>query len=543
MIVTTRGAPGWSKIDHLPKFFIADQNAVPIGIAPVPRGNPSANHIEKDLLLAEALAITTTGVGSHGPNAHRALREFVGIPHTAIDHQPSPAIFNGQGTQVAAHQGTAVTTTAIDHQDPPVARGFQDLADQGVVFEAFQGGDRSGHSGLTTVVLEHGWQDPQRPGLQEFFVGITQIGSGCGQGKLRALWRLSREFRFVHSGHKTTSPPRSCKNPSMTTILSVFLAALILAYVLEPIAEGLHRLGVPRKLSALTAVVAGLAAAIGLMILLINIVQRELPLVKDQAPKWIGDVQTWAAPQLERLNVQLDWNQIKEQLISKVTQHFSANADTMVSNVIDTVLTSTQTFIAAIGAIVLIFFVVFYLLIDWGKFFSRAAEFVPPRYRDTVKNLAKECDELLSQYLRGQLVVMLILAAYYALALSMIGMAGGVAIGILTGLAIFIPYIGFGVGLVLAVISALLQFGPSWALLGVLAVYAVGQLVESFFLTPKLVGERIGLHPVAVIFALLFFGSLFGFFGVLLALPAAAIVLVTLRYVRNHYEDSDWFKK
>lgn len=186
---------------------------------------------------------------------------------------------------------------------------------------------------------------------------------------------------------------------------------------------------------------------------------------------------------------------------------------------------------------------VFYLLIDWGKCFSRAAEFVPPRYRETIKNLAKECDELLSQYLRGQLVVMLILAAYYALALSMIGMAGGVAIGILTGLAIFIPYIGFGVGLVLAVISALLQFGPSWTLLAVLAVYGVGQVVESFFLTPKLVGERIGLHPVAVIFARLFFGSLFGFFGVLLALPAAAIVLVTLRYIRNHYEDSDWFKK
>lgn len=329
----------------------------------------------------------------------------------------------------------------------------------------------------------------------------------------------------------------------MTSILSVFLAALILAYVLEPIAEGLHRFGLPRKLSALTAVVAGLFATIGLLILLVSILQREIPLIKNQAPKWIADVQIWAAPQLERLNVQLDWNQLKEQLISKLTQHFSANADTMVSNIIDTVLASTQTLIAAIGALVLILFVVFYLLIDWGKCFSRAAEFVPPRYRETIKNLAKECDELLSQYLRGQLVVMLILAAYYALALSMIGMAGGVAIGILTGLAIFIPYIGFGVGLVLAVFSALLQFGPSWTLLAVLAVYGVGQVVESFFLTPKLVGERIGLHPVAVIFALLFFGSLFGFFGVLLALPAAAIVLVTLRYIRNHYEDSDWFKK
>jgi predicted PurR-regulated permease PerM len=328
----------------------------------------------------------------------------------------------------------------------------------------------------------------------------------------------------------------------MTTILSVFLAALILAYVLEPISHALRRIGLPRPFSALIAVMVGLTAAVGLLILLINILQREIPLMRDQAPKWIGDAQRWVAPQLERFNVQLDWDKLQSQLIEKVTQHFSTNADTLISRIIDTVLTSTQTFVAAIGALVLIFFVVFYLLIDWAKFFSRAAEFVPPRYRNTVSNLARECDELLSQYLRGQLVVMLILAIYYALALSMIGMAGGVAIGILTGLAIFIPYIGFGVGLVLAVISALLQFGPSWALLGVLAVYGVGQLIESFFLTPKLVGERIGLHPVAVIFALLFFGSLFGFFGVLLALPAAAITLVTLRYMRDHYEHSDWFK-
>ena len=140
-------------------------------------------------------------------------------------------------------------------------------------------------------------------------------------------------------------------------------------------------------------------------------------------------------------------------------------------------------------------------------------------------------------------MVMLVLAVYYATALHFVGMAGGIAIGILTGLAIFIPYIGFGVGLALAVISALLQFGPSMSLLAVLAIYGIGQLVESFFLTPKLVGDRIGLHPVAVIFALLFFGSLFGFFGVLLALPAAAILLVTLRFARKQYEQSEWFRK
>jgi predicted PurR-regulated permease PerM len=185
--------------------------------------------------------------------------------------------------------------------------------------------------------------------------------------------------------------------------------------------------------------------------------------------------------------------------------------------------------------------VVFYLLVEWSGLFTRASEFLPPRHRATAAALANECDQLLSQYLRGQLSVMLVLAAYYAIALSLSGMAGAVGIGILTGLAIFIPYIGFGVGLALALISGLLQFGPGVELLIIGLIYGAGQLLESFVLTPTMVGQKIGLHPVAVVFALMFFGSLFGFFGVLLALPAAAITLVGLRFMRRQIEDSRWF--
>ncbi|MEN9772729.1 MAG: hypothetical protein RJA58_1372 [Pseudomonadota bacterium] len=329
----------------------------------------------------------------------------------------------------------------------------------------------------------------------------------------------------------------------MLTLLSIFLAAVILAYILEPLAEGLHRLRLPRALAALTAVITGIAAAVGLLILVISVAGREIPLIRSQFPSWIEKSQSWIGPQLARWDIHLNWDQLKTELIARASAQFSANADAMVGKIVETVLASTQSFFAVVGALVLIFFVVFYLIVDWMAFFSRLAQLVPPRYRDTVTQLAKECDHLLSQYLRGQLMVMLVLAVYYATALHFVGMAGGIAIGILTGLAIFIPYIGFGVGLALAVISALLQFGPSMSLLAVLAIYGVGQLVESFFLTPKLVGDRIGLHPVAVIFALLFFGSLFGFFGVLLALPAAAILLVTLRFARKQYEQSEWFRK
>ena len=327
----------------------------------------------------------------------------------------------------------------------------------------------------------------------------------------------------------------------MLTVLSIFMAALILAYVLEPIVERLCAIGLNRRLAALTAVLIGIGALAGLGLLLINILQRDIPMIRAQAPAWIQSTQLWLAPMLERFEISLNWEEIKAALVDRVTRQFSDNAEVVITRVLDTVLASVQSFIAVVAALVLIFFVVFYLLVEWSGLFSRASEFLPPRHRTTAAALAKQCDQLLSQYLRGQLSVMLVLAAYYAIALSLSGMAGAVGIGILTGLAIFIPYIGFGVGLALALISGLLQFGPGSELLIIGLIYAAGQLLESFVLTPTLVGQKIGLHPVAVVFALMFFGSLFGFFGVLLALPAAAITLVGLRFMRQQIEDSRWF--
>jgi predicted PurR-regulated permease PerM len=149
---------------------------------------------------------------------------------------------------------------------------------------------------------------------------------------------------------------------------------------------------------------------------------------------------------------------------------------------------------------------------------------------------------VLAEYLRGQVTVMAILAAFYAAALWLAGLQFAVPIGVLTGLLIFVPYLGFGIGLALAMVVALLQFSAWQGVFGVLAVYGIGQLIESLVLTPWLVGERIGLHPLAVIFALLAFGQLFGFTGVLLALPASAAILVGMRRVRAAYTDSALYR-
>jgi predicted PurR-regulated permease PerM len=195
-----------------------------------------------------------------------------------------------------------------------------------------------------------------------------------------------------------------------------------------------------------------------------------------------------------------------------------------------------------IGNAVLIPVVLFYLLADWDRFVALLREWVPLRWRAPVDGFMIEADAVLGQYLRGQLSVMLALAIYYSIALRLCGLDLALPIGVFTGLAIFIPYLGFGLGLLLALLAAVLQFEPLQALGVVALVYGAGQVLESFVLTPRWVGERIGLHPLAVIFALLAFGQLLGFVGVLVALPASAVLLVALRRMKQQYMASPLYR-
>jgi len=188
-----------------------------------------------------------------------------------------------------------------------------------------------------------------------------------------------------------------------------------------------------------------------------------------------------------------------------------------------------------IGNAILIPVVLFYLLLDWDSVVTRVRALVPPRWRSGVDSFLLECDGVLGQYIRGQLLVMVVLALYYAVALHLFGLDLAWPIGVFTGLAICVPYLGYGLGLILALLAGLLQMEPMQAGLMIAVVYGLGQLIESFILTPRLVGERIGLHPLAVIFALLAFGQALGFVGVLIALPASAVLLVGWRRLCAHY--------
>jgi|DEB19_MinimDraft_3_1074340.scaffolds.fasta_scaffold06177_2 predicted PurR-regulated permease PerM len=329
----------------------------------------------------------------------------------------------------------------------------------------------------------------------------------------------------------------------MASLLTTFLAAFILAYVLRPVFTCFLALRAGKTLSAALTVLIGFLGIFGLILLFISVLQKELPALRQQLPVWLNFAQNAVQPWLDNLAINFDLKKIQEIIQSRISEQLSNNADAIVSSSLSTILSSGQSIIGSLFGLVLIIFIVFYLISQWDDFFRKLNPLIPPRWLPLVKQIFVEIDQLLSQYLRGQLLVIIVLSIYYSVGLYVLGVTGALALGLFTGIAIFIPYIGYGAALILALLSALLQAETGVSLLAVLALYITGQALESFILTPKLVGEKIGLHPVLVVFALILFGSWFGFFGILLALPMSAIILVLCKHAMQAYQDSAWYKK
>ena len=328
----------------------------------------------------------------------------------------------------------------------------------------------------------------------------------------------------------------------MASLLTTFLAAFILAYVLRPVFTCFLALRAGKTLSAALTVLIGFLGILGLILLFRSVLQKELPALRQQLPIWLDLAQRSLQPWLDNLAINFDLKKIQEIIQSRISEQLSNNADAIVSSSLSTILSSGQSILGSLFGLVLIVFIVFYLVSQWDEFFKKLNPLIPPRWLPLVKQILVEIDQLLSQYLRGQLLVITVLSIYYSVGLYLLGITGALALGLFTGIAIFIPYIGYGAALILALLSALLQAETGVSLLAVLALYIAGQAIESLFLTPKLVGEKIGLHPVLVVFALILFGSWFGFFGILLALPISAIILVLCKHAMQAYQDSAWYK-
>ncbi|WP_133650234.1 AI-2E family transporter [Paraburkholderia flava] len=327
----------------------------------------------------------------------------------------------------------------------------------------------------------------------------------------------------------------------LSPVLTPFLLGAILAYILQPGVAWLVRRRVPRGLAALLMMLLFAILVSLLVLLVLAVIQKEGPQLRQQVPGFFAHAHDWAQPKLAMLGIDdslLDFASLRDMVMGQL----EGSAKTVASYAWTSIRTSGNVMITLIGNIVMVPLVLFYLLYDWNAMLARVQGFIPRRLLDKTMQMARDMDRMLSQYLRGQLLVMAVLAVFYAVALWIAGFEIALPVGIFTGLAVFIPYIGYATGLVLALLAALLQFGNWYGFGAVAVIYGVGQVLEGFFLTPRLVGERIGLHPLAVIFALLAFGQLFGFFGVLLALPVSAMLTVALRELRQSYLASTLYK-
>ncbi|HEX8739843.1 MAG TPA: AI-2E family transporter [Casimicrobiaceae bacterium] len=324
-------------------------------------------------------------------------------------------------------------------------------------------------------------------------------------------------------------------------ILTPFLIGAILAYLGSPAVARAEAHGIPRSLTTLAVILFIAVLVAALFLVLVPLVQAEVSTATARLPDLFSQFADSMAPWLQDklgITLSLDFASLKT-FITENAQEAKNLSLTLLSGV----KTGSAILLSVVLNLALIPVVMFYLLRDWNMIIDRLDDLVPHRWRARLRAILGEVDGVLGEFLHGQLLVMVALAAYYAIGLTIAGLSRGLAIGILTGLLVFIPYVGFGLGLILGVLAAVLEWHGWPGFVAVLAVYGIGQLLESYVLVPFLVGDRIGLHPLAVIFALLAFGQAFGFVGVLMALPVSAMLLVALRHLRAAYAASPVYRE
>jgi predicted PurR-regulated permease PerM len=318
----------------------------------------------------------------------------------------------------------------------------------------------------------------------------------------------------------------------LAPVLTPFIAAALLAYIGDPLADRLQRLKLPRSL-AVVAVFLLTFLMIGLIVLLVGpLVRTQVGALLAALPDIVTQVEQVWLPSIQGF---LDIDGGEDVGIGAFLSRYSDMAGSWGSTVFVGLTKSGGVLAAAVLSLFLIPILTFYLLRDWDTIVGSFGALVPSKQRATVFELARETDEVLGAFLRGQIMVMFALSVIYSLGLSMVGLKFAIAIGVVSGLVSFVPYLGFVFGITLAALTVALEPNPLWLFVGVVATFSIAQMIEGSILTPKLVGDRIGLHPVVVIFAVAAGGQLFGFFGILLALPAAAVLSVMVRFAYHRY--------
>lgn len=324
-------------------------------------------------------------------------------------------------------------------------------------------------------------------------------------------------------------------------VLSPFVAAALFAYLFNPLVEALERRGVGRAWGVSLVFIVLTLALVGIVLVLIPFIERQIANFLEQLPRWTAWAQNVASPWVEA-HLGISLGSFDSQGIVGMLQAHWKEAGGFAAAVVAGVSKSGFAVLGWVLNAVIVPVAAFYLLRDWNIVVDRVHALIPRSIEPVVVRLARESDETLGGFLRGQLSVMIVLGVIYGLGLWMVGISVGPLIGMIAGLISFVPYLGAIVGVGMGIIAALVQYQDWFHVLLVLAVFAIGQTLEGYVLVPKLVGDRIGMHPVAVMFAILAGGQLFGFVGVLLALPIAAIVMVLLRYAYERYTQSEMYQ-
>ena len=324
-------------------------------------------------------------------------------------------------------------------------------------------------------------------------------------------------------------------------ILSPFLVGILLAYLADPLVDRLERMGLSRTWGVVVVFSLFTLIFLALLLVLVPMLAKQLVRLYELTPQMLDWLQHVALPWVQSRLGLADGFWKFDKIKAAIGAHMGQTTD-IVGMLLSQATASGLALLAWLANLVLIPVVGFYLLRDWDLMMAKLRSLLPRQRERQVMGLAGECHEVLGAFVRGQLLVMLALGLIYAGGLMLVGLELGLLIGLLAGLAAIVPYMGFIIGIGAALIAGLFQFGGDlYPMLGIVAVFMAGQALEGMVLTPLLVGDRIGLHPVAVIFAILAGGELFGFTGVLLALPVAAVIMVLLRHVHDLYKESDMY--
>jgi len=325
----------------------------------------------------------------------------------------------------------------------------------------------------------------------------------------------------------------------LSPVLTPFLIAALLAYLFNPVVNRLVKWHVPRILAVTLVFMMVILICLSFFFLFIPVLEQQIAAFAKVLPAinaWFTTVVwPWLQQYFHIQNV-FDFEHLQRAILQNL--HSSSG---LFKNVLTTVSHSGLALIAFVSNLLLTFVVAFYFLCDWQHVTQASASLIPRKAENHIVKMLKECGEVLSSFFRGQFLVMICLGAIYAIGLWMVGLEVGILIGVLSGILSIVPYLGFICGIVLALLAAFIQFHTWTALIWVAVVFGIGELAESFVLVPWLVGDRVGLHPVAVIFALMAGGRLFGFVGVLLAVPVAAVIVVFLRYLRDYYFQTQYY--